>query len=696
VKAEKKLAEASYPAEVECMNQQIWNTRILQDFVPGLARLTIVADPDGLLLAESMSRAIHQRGFEILVYDEPINFRYVYENLYRSQWDNGKLIELVLICWEDFDPSSLPYDVLRQSRRLDYTLKDIFPDLSYQVVAGLDRSYFDRLYQIQNNHPPAQKLGVQATLDYLLKYLYQFTSETIQQPAELLQVLLHKHYQGEKFPALLDNHLVQVLGQREVFREWPLDKIIPEQGAFFQFLQAHWSHFLENWLNQQKVKLDEDSSKRLAETKEIYQVHSTLDLPFDDQNVRIYIDNLFVEGFLKPVEFATLDLPTFQPGDPAWWVGLGLHSNQTARFEKLLQMAEQTLSPDSEKASYQQWLAFAHRWAELKVLKYNLNISHLNVLYQELENKVDQAFLSWVQAHYSNLRSLSGSVVMVHQIAKHALARLVNPVNQEKAALVVMDGMALEQWLILRDVLEKQISDLQISESAVFAWIPTLTSISRQSIFAGREPFYFADSLFTTNKESKLWEQFWLTKGFNQVQIGYKRSLGQEASLKSVAEMVEHPQLRIAGLVVDEVDQMMHGSRLGMAGLHNQVRQWAEQGFMAKLLNLLFDNGFKVFITSDHGNIEATGYGVPSEGRIAEVRGERVRIYNEESLRHQVKIKLPEAIEWQDKGIPADCLSLIAPGRMAFIWPEERCITHGGISLEEVIVPYVQVVRAKI
>jgi hypothetical protein len=679
------------------MLQQTWSSTILQDFVPGLARLTLVSDPDSLLLAEPILHSIHQRDFETLVYADPIEFRYVYENLYRSRWDSGELIELVVICRQDFENTeSLPYDVQQQGRHLGYSLNDLFPDLSYQVISGLERTYFDRLYHIQTTHRPTHKLNNQATRDYLLKYLYQFTPETIQQPAELLHALLRKHYQGDQFPALLDTYLVEILSQRAVFKEWPLAKIIGDQSAFFQFLQSQWPYFLENWLNHQNVNLDEDSSKRLAETKEVYQVNSSLELPFADQNVRIYIDNLFVEGILKPVEFATLDLPTLQPGNPAWWVGLGLRSNQVARFQRLLQLAEQTLPLNGEKASYQQWLAFAFRWAELKVLKHNLNTPDLSLLYQELETKIDQSFLDWVQARYSNLRSLSGSVVMVHHIAERGLARFVNPSNREKAALVVMDGMALDQWLILRDVLEKQMSNLQIGEGATFAWLPTLTSISRQAIFAGREPFYFADSLFTTNKESKLWEQFWLSKGFNQEQLGYKRSLGQEASFKSVQDMVEHPQLRVLGLVVDEVDQMLHGSRLGMTGLHSQVRQWAEQGFMAKLLNLLFDNGFKVFVTSDHGNIEATGYGAPVEGRIAEIRGERVRIYNEESLRHQIKMRLPETIEWQDNGIPADCLSLLASGRTAFIRPGEQRITHGGISLEEVIVPYVQMMRTKV
>ena len=81
------------------------------------------------------------------------------------------------------------------------------------------------------------------------------------------------------------------------------------------------------------------------------------------------------------------------------------------------------------------------------------------------------------------------------------------------------------------------------------------------------------------------------------------------------------------GLVVDAVDKIMHGMALGQSGMHNQVRQWAGQGFLAALLDLLIDNGFAVFLTSDHGNIETTGCGRPREGAAADLRGERVRVY---------------------------------------------------------------------
>ncbi|MDK2897291.1 MAG: hypothetical protein PWP04_1411 [Candidatus Atribacteria bacterium] len=139
----------------------------------------------------------------------------------------------------------------------------------------------------------------------------------------------------------------------------------------------------------------------------------------------------------------------------------------------------------------------------------------------------------------------------------------------------------------------------------------------------------------------------------------------------------------------------MHGMELGAAGMHNQVWQWGKQGFMRALLSLLHAKGFQIFLTSDHGNIEAKGIGRPLEGSVADLRGERVRIYSNSRLRAQVKKTFPESLEWPSIGLPENYLVLIAPGRTAFVPKGETIVSHGGISVEELLVPFVQISRSE-
>jgi len=123
----------------------------------------------------------------------------------------------------------------------------------------------------------------------------------------------------------------------------------------------------------------------------------------------------------------------------------------------------------------------------------------------------------------------------------------------------------------------------------------------------------------------------------------------------------------------------------------NQVRQWTDQGDLAKLIHLLSKNHYQIYISSDHGNIEATGFGRPDEGSTADLRGERARIYPNGSLRAIVKEKFPESVEWKPVGLPANYYPLLAASRTAFVQKEKHTVCHGGITLEEVIVPFIRI-----
>src|SRR5205085_363625 len=142
------------------------------------------------------------------------------------------------------------------------------------------------------------------------------------------------------------------------------------------------------------------------------------------------------------------------------------------------------------------------------------------------------------------------------------------------------------------------------------------------AIFAGRPPSFFPDAIMRMGAEARLWARFWAEEGF-PAGVGYANVRGEPGDLTEVERELERPDLRALGIVVRKVDEIMHGMRLGSAGMHNQVAQWASEGFPAALLERLLRHGFHVFITADHGNVEARGMGRLAEGVLAEERGER-------------------------------------------------------------------------
>lgn len=661
-----------------------WRDHILKDFTPQIARLTLVADPDGLLTEEGIVVALRERGFELLEFDDPVAFRFSYESKYRSLWDRGEITDLVVILRSATDDlSSLPYDLLCVGRKLSFNLGELFPNLSYPVIESLDRNNLDALYQAQMRYKP-EKLGDNATKDFILRHVFEIAPELIKQPPDLLRVLLRLHYRGQRIPSMLDERLIYILRQNKYFDAWPLERVVSDREAFFEFLQERWSIFLEGLTPGETGIVSE---KGLTDN---LKYPGPPVIPFDHDDIRIYIDNLFLEGMLHPVQHPKSDMLS------KMWVVSGIRVDPELdtlrRLQKLMKSIEGSI-PDSE-GKHQDWLIFAHRWAEVIVLFYQAKKSEtLTIQFQMLQEMVDKAFLCWIQKRYGGLYNQPPvPPVMVHHIPR-AMERYIRSMGREKVALILIDGMAFDSWLVIKEEFMKQRPHLSIRERAIFGWIPTITSVSRQAAFAGKPPIYFPNSINTTEREPVLWSQFWMDHGFTQTEITYIKGVN-ETKINTVDEITSDQRIRILGLVVDTVDKIMHGMALGLAGMHNQVRQWAKEGFLGKLIDLLVERNYKIFLTSDHGSIEAKGCGRPTEGSIADVRGERVRIYPNLILRKTTKEKFPEAMEWPQIGLPQDYLPLLAPDRAAFIHTGEQIIAHGGISLEEVIVPYVQIERS--
>ena len=662
-----------------------WRNQILKEFTPKVARLTLVADPDGLLLEEGILEGVRERGFELIPFEDHIAFRYAYESKFRSRWDRGEHTDLVVVLRSQAsDLSGLPYDLLQAGRRLSFNLGDIFPNLSYPVVTALDRGDLDALYEAQKRHAPGQ-LGDNATKEFVLRHVFEIAPELVKQPSDLLRVLLRRHYRGQRIPTDLDERFIQLLRQNNAFDDWPLETLVSDREAFFAFLQERWPIFLDREAAKGTSGVRED------EKPYGLSIEGPVELPFDHHDIRVYIDNLFVEGLLHSVSHDHADALS------KTWVGIGVRTapieDRSRRLGKLIDSLEASIP--AEDAKHTDWFHFARGWAETILLANDQAEAIPESTGEHIKNlqaQVDAGFAAWLFKRYAGLVNLPPvPPVMLHHLPRF-LARQMGEDRKSKIALIVVDGLAMDQWLVVRDALASRQPGFRFREQAVFAWIPSLTSVSRQATFAGKAPIFFPNSIQTTDKEPALWAQFWADHGLMPNEVVYIKGLG-DGCLETVSEALSHPKARVAGLVVDKVDKIMHGMEMGTAGMHNQVRQWVKQPFMNTLLDLLLDRGFRVYLTSDHGNVEAAGCGRPAEGAVADLRGERVRVYPDAALRSKVKERFPSALEWGSVGLPEDYLALLAPARQAFVQEKQHTVSHGGVSVEELIVPLVQIER---
>jgi hypothetical protein len=659
-----------------------WRDEILAHFTPEIARLTLVADPDSLLLEESILDAIRRRGFDLIQFEDPVAFRFAYESEYRQLWDKGEKTELVVaLRAEEDNLRALPFDLLEAGRKLPcFRLAHIFPKLSNPVIQALDRTLLDRLYDAYHDYDGGE-LGDQTTRSFILRRVFGLDPELTKTPAALMRLLCEKHSQDLRLPTILDEYLAQKLRANPAFRDWPLEKIVPSRSLFLRLLQEHWPAFLN-------ALAPSEGASTQAHLQPGFKTLQTagLEIPFEE--VRAYIESFFINGDLVAV-------PHGHPERLPDWVKVGVAADPLAssqrRFALLMERVEKEFRAAGK--TYTGWHQFAWQWAELLILRSEIGAALDTTTgdrLQTLHESVERTFSDWMLEHFGSLANLverDGGPVMLHHIARYLAMRY--HAGERRLALIVVDGLAIDQWLLIREALTRMLPSSHMEERTAFAWIPTLTSVSRQAIFAGEKPLFFGESIATTRKEESHWRRVWENAGAPPPSIGFRAGLSHEP-VTEVMDLMDNPRIDVLGLVINTVDDLMHGSVLGTAGMHQNVKLWADGGALARLIGALQERGFVVYLTADHGNVEAVGQGRPNEGVLVEMRGARARVYESDLFRSQVRQQFPETIMWPDLGLPVNTKVLLADGRTAFASEAERIVAHGGIALEEVLVPFIR------
>jgi len=670
----------------------LWSERILGEFPPDLVRFWIAADPDDVLLDEHILAELRSRGFEVMPFEDAIAFRADYEARWRRAWDQGEpgpapgSATALVLHLRSSEPGDLPWDYLRQARLVHLSLANLFPRLSYGVVHRLGAEFREALFDAHAKHAsqsPDQIWGEAATKEFILTHIFQLGPHLIAGNVDLWRELLRLHYRNTPLPRLLADHVQDILDSKPAFQGLPVSELFASLATFLRVVQAAWERFLKG---------KGIAGSRVAEPPSPEYVgdpEGTIKIPFEHPDIRALIDSMFLDGTLHPL------LVQKVPADVPDWLTVGIVRDPAARRNLVRDGLKRLLDTlPSIEASYRDWLSFAKSFGEILSRFHALDQAHaqgLDGLLQEVQQRSDELLVSWMRKHYSDLPSLpvATAPVMLHQVPRFLALR--RGAGEKKVALLVFDGLAMDQWVQIREHVTGRAPKLVFDEGACFAWLPTLTAVSRQALFSGLKPREFADSIAGTSAEPSLWPRFWQDQGLRASEILYRKGIRRVDQLDELAEALSKSSLKVAGLVVDTIDEIVHGAVLGKRGIASQIDSWCTSGFVEQLFALLLDQGFHVYLTADHGNVEAIGAGRPNQGVIAESRGERVRIYPTDLLRKQSAEQIPGTIELPSPALPPDFLPLFAGARTAFVKAGEPLVSHGGISVEELIVPFVAV-----
>lgn len=123
-----------------------------------------------------------------------------------------------------------------------------------------------------------------------------------------------------------------------------------------------------------------------------------------------------------------------------------------------------------------------------KVCRYILSAIS-NRMYPRMEFLIDEIngkFQSFIDNNYIGLltkshltRPYSVNKVLAHINSAHK-------VQVDKVALFVIDGMSYWQYLMLKDMLSEK--DIEPVDNVCYAWMPSITKLSRQALFRGDMP----------------------------------------------------------------------------------------------------------------------------------------------------------------------------------------------------------------
>lgn len=646
--------------------------QLLALFPPKTHSLILVSDPDGLLKDEAILSALIERGFTIIQETDPVLLRYRVEQVKPFQTSSSVIIIT------DGMLEALPYDLWQQGQHVTLALHTFFPNLSYPVLRLLTPIQRSHLSQAA---PPRESLGKRRTIEFLLEHVFSLQPNLLQQPAYFILWLDEYHQTLAPFPASILEYVLEQLHKVSEYKTWPLKEILQDRNAYQSFIQDQWNGFLS-----------------LQTGKAIGEKNADYILRFEnDQKLQNALPQLLRNGSLTPMQVET------KSSLPVWVVpGVFIldEDPRPHRMAELIESLNETLAGLTSDSRWEDWQVIARQWAESTLLH---NASHgasswsaseEKDIYAETSTRIDLAFTDWMRRRYSPLATQKlPTPHHVHHIPYY-LNYLRSQGTIQKVALLVMDGMSLSDWMLIKQVWQARQMNWQFKESLVLAQIPTITAVSRHALISGLRPADFYIPNATKATETKAWNAFWTREGLPENSISL---LALNLEKNDPTPEITNPRLQALCLIERQLDEIMHGSTLGNASQQSTLELWLSGNQSRNsekleiVINNLLEQSFTVFITSDHGHCEAIGIGKPAEGLMAQSRGRRARLYTDHRAAEQIQSTYNNTMIWEEDGLlPKDLVAILPTGRQAFTEYAEIIVTHGGITIDEIIVPLVE------
>lgn len=330
-----------------------------------------------------------------------------------------------------------------------------------------------------------------------------------------------------------------------------------------------------------------------------------------------------------------------------------------AECEVELRRAAETAS------NHKEWFHAANLKATIDVMatKYDLEV---------LTEYVHQRFIEYVISDFGKLSSVidrDGPVLV-----SRAMEFMHD--HSEKYVVIVMDGMSEFDWSIISE----SFIDLNYEKANTFAMIPTTTSISRQCLISNKYPSQLVEP-WKQSKEKSEFVDCAKSFGYNNEQIAYTRGYALDYGTS----------IKCAAVIINDVDDMVHGQTQGRIGMYNDISVLTKQEKLVSTVKQLLRKGFDVYITADHGNTPCVGVGkLTKTGVEVETKSRRMMVLHDFADKQTLKGQY-DLIDYPKYYLNKEYDYLICGAGWSFDAKGEEVMSHGGITVDEVIVPFIKI-----
>jgi hypothetical protein len=336
---------------------------------------------------------------------------------------------------------------------------------------------------------------------------------------------------------------------------------------------------------------------------------------------------------------------------------------------KLHELNNQIQQKLKNPLSVENILQIANSWAELQHKSYLLQDKEFVKITSEIDNYCTPFFQTgkWQEAFFAPTSKPKTIDKIIHKIKQD---------NAEKKALLCFDCMGLPEWLLLKDYLKPE--QYNIEENQIFSLIPSVTSIARSALFAGTYNIYDKKNPGQSTEEKDL-------KAF----FGKKNTVYlREIDFTGSDDFMGYKTVSILFNFFDDLSHAtkIQESNLTKFGYYNTIKDYLKNSKVKQIITDLLQQGFVLYICSDHGSTIAKGNGKIIDKYLHDKFAKRGTVISKNAsvLTEHQKVEIP---------FINDKLVVIPENKEMFAQKNKYEINHGGISIDEMVIPFVKIVN---